>query len=63
MPTGFASTRILVGLLVEKYGIAVASGRTVLTFSKDSACGLPMSTASDFLLVDAGARLWLRSLG
>ena len=41
MPTGLASTRILVGLLGEKYGIALASGRTVLTFSKDSACGLP----------------------
>ena len=32
MPTGLASTRILVGLSGEKYGIAVASERAFLTF-------------------------------
>ena len=39
MPTGFASTMILVSLYGEKYGIAVVGESEALTLLNASGCG------------------------
>jgi len=39
MPTGFASTMILVSLYGEKYGITVAGESATLTLLNASVCG------------------------